>query len=234
MRERKAGINEPIEWLIMREAILAGKVNGIPEINLPETFLVNDTLLETFQEMLPATDSETDSKIRELAYQGGDIGPEDARVLVTDRSETKLFVQQQNHGISIRTETGITTAIAIPPGAIGLIHTHPIDEMPSHFDILMLLTREHVLAILVTPLRIIMLFRTPKTLFLGDDILGAEMSLLNIVGTMFGRNTLSPGSSYSRLGLCWVADYPAMVRLLGLACYEAARGEKIFRRITIE
>lgn len=147
------------------------------------------------------------------------------------------MVQTRNAGVSTQTMSGIRLTRMPVLGEIGDIHSHPIDEMPAGGDYGSFLTGHHVVKFVVSPRRVFALVRLPNILRFPDSKsarqyivqMGRTKGKLGIDVDDFMREWMPGLAEEIEKDLNWVVDYDS-IKELRAACYEAKRGEKVYKR----
>lgn len=207
-------------WNEWKQTIIENRQRGIPEESAPLVFSVGKTLLDTFQEMLPVKyPSAIDDKLFPDAAKLAKKKLEVARTLVLDESKTKLLVSVQNGGESKLHEEGRMVSRDRVKNEIGGLHTHPNNNMPSSTDAALLLHDDIITEFIITPWRVIALFRTDKTPTFSDSLVAN--GYLEEMGKSKGKRLDNSG--------IWVLTYKDLNELHILG-YEASRGKEVFRR----
>jgi hypothetical protein len=213
----------PLSWTQFKETILENREEGLLEDSAPRSFTISNSLLETFQEMLPVTmPGKIDSKIFPKAAFMAKTGREVSRSIVMDASRRHLLVHVFNGGTptTIEGRPGILHNKVL--GEIGTIHTHPVsDNLPSSIDIIPFLHDKQTLGFVVTPYRTIGVFRTNRTPYFSD--ISDANDYLDHLGKVTGN---LPGADNSTI---WKPGYNDL-RRLHLLGYEAQRGSNLFVR----
>jgi hypothetical protein len=206
-----------LQWAEWKKIILENRAKGIPEAEAPESFLVGQSLMETFQEMLPV-DNHGDFDYNKFpnAAAVAEHGFEVVRSFVVDASGSRLLVHAKNHGNSKRK---YRVERQPPDREIGLLHTHPIDVMPSSIDVTPFLYGSGVIEYVVTPNRVIAFFRTDKTQKFTSPF--TTKSYIEGMGRSKGKHIGQEGA--------WSVEYEDLKELRILA-YEAVRGKNKFVR----
>lgn len=209
----------PLSWEGWKQIIIANRDTGISEGLAPKRFAVSQSLLDTFHELLPIkSNGQLDTSKPSEEVERARAGLEVDRSLVLDPSGTRLLVNRRGSGDSHRRIDGASLMHRKRPGEIGIIHTHPNDAMPSSTDLIPMLVYNDVTGMIVTPRRVIVLFRTDQTLVFPNLQLAKQV--LDEIGRAEHRvNNEGNWMSTSR-----------DLRSLDILRYEAIRGEAVFTR----
>lgn len=174
----------PIQWADFKATLLKYRETGVPEVNLPESWIISDVLLHTFDELQVARTKEEQFQLEETIKQMmasdfehavsilNEIMVEYGRSIITDKDGVSFKVQNKNVGISERTIGGIRLTTRILKGEFAHIHNHPIDANPSSTDLISLLRGIHIATFIITPQRTIILVATDKTAIFKPKING--------------------------------------------------------------
>ena len=219
--------HKPTSWTDWRRMVIKGQISGIDRQLAPKMFYMSQGLLEVFDEMLPVRNGRIDDSKESAAVKKALMGLEVARALVIDSLQESLLVQSVDDGVSGFTSRGAYVRQSTKPGQIGSIHTHPIDIMSSSGDIANILTKDLSTIIIVTPIKVITLFRSLETPFF--TIKEVVDGYLTKMGVSKGRIRERSINLEDNL---WTFNYQDLdeLKILG---YEAKRGERVFIRKTV-
>lgn len=169
-------IGNVLSWEQMRVKILEGVVteNRLASTDLPEEFELASGVMKELDvlgsEAISISDKDAIEgvNLERLAKETGKK-IEAMRIIKTDPQHKRIFVSLEDTGVSKEMIIGAELEYESVPYAIGNIHTHPIDELPSQQDVSLLLTGENIMLVVRTPTRVIILLRTEKTPVAVDE-----------------------------------------------------------------
>ena len=219
--------HKPTSWVEWRRMVIEGRKNGVDRRLAPEMFYISQGLLEVFDEMLPVRNGRIDHSKESAAVKKALIGLEVARALVVDSLQESLLVQTVDDGVSGFTSRGAYVRFSAKPGQIGSIHTHPSNGMPSSGDIGNILTKDLSTVIIVTPIRVIAVFRSLETPFFTiKEVVDGYLTKMGVLKGKINERSINPEDNL------WTVNYQGLdeLKILG---YEAKRGDRVFIRKTV-
>lgn len=217
---------KPIGWTEWRRMFIEGRKKGVDSQLAPKMFYMSQDLLEVFDEMLPAKKGRVDTSRESEASKKALMGLEVARGLVVDFFGKSLLVQSVNDGDSSLTSRGSSVTRSVKLGEIGEIHTHPRDIMPSSTDIGNILIGDFSTEIIVTPRRVIVLFRSLETpVFQFKPMVEGYLTQMGASKSKIERPSLNKEENL------WTVSYQDLSELKILG-YEGKRGQRVFIRKT--
>lgn len=224
----------PLAWDQFKQTLLERRLRGLIMAEAPRVFYVSKGMVAVFDEMLPVKKGRIDKSINTPAVQKAINDLEVARAIVTNPNGKSLLVQTADDGIAQYLENGSEIKITRRDRQFGSIHTHPRDGLPSMTDILTLLKPDNSCEIIVTPNRVIALFKTTDTPIFSSELIaegyvmqmGRSKGKINRFDEIYTE--LSAGLSglpYTRNG--WCLNYQDL-REINILGYQAKRGSDVF------
>lgn len=224
----------PTAWDQFKKTLLERRLRGLIMAEAPRTFYVGKGLMAVFDEMLPVKAGRIDRSKNTAAVNKALNGLEVARAIVTNNKGEAFSVQIKDDGITRRLENASEIRTRRKDYQFGSMHTHPEDGLPSMGDVEGLLKPDNLFEIIVSPNRVIALFRTTDTSTFSSNILA--QGYLNQMGVTNGKidqfnefytEFSANFSGRSFVKNAWSLDYQDLkeLRILG---YEANRGSNVF------
>ena len=213
--------------------VLKYEKKGIPLYRAPNTFTMNETFINTFDEMLPVKNGKLDTSIQSEAVSKAEKRLEVGRGISSGPYGTHLIVDARDSGYSEAKPEGSYLYRDPTPYEIGSIHTHPpgLDPMPSSIDVTRMIQGEP-LSMVVSPRKVVTLMRSNKTPFYpklaeAEDYMSQMAERKNKHVLIFSSDAEKKGETKKEK--VWVTNYADLYDL-NILSYEAKRGKTIFTR----
>jgi proteasome lid subunit RPN8/RPN11 len=213
----------PLSWNEWEQLIIEHRSSGLPISLAPKRFLVNQSLLDAFHNLLPLKKSgQLDKSVQTEEVERAILGDESDRSLVVDEAGKEILVVKSDLGFTEQFSGGSRILHIRKDREIGGIHTHPkVDSPASSGDIRYLLSFKDTLGIIVAGDRVRIYIRTNQSPYFGD--VSTTQNALEEIRRKKGREILNHLGTWNPT----VKD----LEELHILTYDAMRGSPMFERV---